>query len=149
MKTLNAEFCRKESEYQVKRRHEMPFSATVIEDGGVRFRLWAPSVPSVRLCIDGIHSAEFPMQAVADGWHVLELDNAGPSTRYRFLLPDGKLVPDPASRFNPDDVQTSDITLPLGNTLFTTSNLAQTALSDIPQRLPLPPWSVAWILQEK
>ena len=42
-----------------------------------------------------------------DGWHVRDITtpgSAGPGTRYRFLLPDGLLVPDPASRFNPDGV---------------------------------------------
>lgn len=88
-------------------RHDMPFGAAPIEGGGVAFRLWAPSVPQVILHIEGSEPAEFPMIRYADGWHrrdVTTPGTAGPGTRYRFLLPDGLLVPDPASRRNPDDV---------------------------------------------
>lgn len=88
-------------------RYDMPYGATPIEGGGVAFRLWAPSVPRVILHIEGSEPAEFPMIRYADGWHrrdVTTPGTAGPGTRYRFLLPDGLLVPDPASRRNPDDV---------------------------------------------
>jgi malto-oligosyltrehalose trehalohydrolase len=43
------------------------------------------------------------MQA-ADGWHELFVPGAGAGARYRFVLPDGLRVPDPASRFQPEDV---------------------------------------------
>ncbi|HVY14621.1 MAG TPA: alpha-amylase family glycosyl hydrolase, partial [Rhodopila sp.] len=39
-----------------------------------------------------------------DGWHVADVPDAGPGTLYRFVLPDGLSVPDPASRFQPQDV---------------------------------------------
>ena len=71
-------------------------------DGTVRFRLWAPSHPEVSVVIDG--SASMPMQAVGDGWHELVTDRAHAGTRYQFVLPDGLRVPDPASRFQPEDV---------------------------------------------
>jgi malto-oligosyltrehalose trehalohydrolase len=44
------------------------------------------------------------MDTAKDGWHVLDVEGAGPGSRYRFLLEEGLLVPDPASRFQPDDV---------------------------------------------
>ncbi len=44
------------------------------------------------------------MQADGHGWHELTVADAGAGTRYRFLLPDGTAVPDPASRFQPEDV---------------------------------------------
>jgi malto-oligosyltrehalose trehalohydrolase len=84
-------------------RHDMPFGATLLPDG-VSFRLWAPSVPAIMLQIEDDPTARFPMQAAEDGWHQLEMSKAGTGTRYRYLLPDGLLVPDPASRSNPDDV---------------------------------------------
>ncbi len=84
--------------------HAMPFGAAIPAEGGVRFRLWAPSVPAVLLRIENGTPAEFPMLRSDNGWHSLHLGTAGPGTRYRFLLPDGMLVPDPASRCNPDDV---------------------------------------------
>jgi malto-oligosyltrehalose trehalohydrolase len=44
------------------------------------------------------------MRAEGGGWHVLRTDAAAPGSRYRFVLPDGLHVPDPASRFQPEDV---------------------------------------------
>ena len=49
------------------------------------------------------------MQRGTDGWHEATLQEAGAGTRYRFRIHDGTddeglLVPDPVSRFNPDDV---------------------------------------------
>src|SRR5262249_20751060 len=67
---------------------------------GVTFRLWAPAARSVELIIDGPRR----MQPQADGWHTLAVADAGKGTRYRFRI-DGELeVPDPASPFQPDDV---------------------------------------------
>jgi len=44
------------------------------------------------------------MDGVGGGWHELLSREAGPGTRYKFVLPDGTEVPDPASRHQPDDV---------------------------------------------
>ncbi len=88
----------------MKHRHPMPFGSQPLEAGGVRFCLWAPSVPCVRLQIEGEQTASVAMQAHADGWHRLELATAAAGTRYRFVLPDGLRVPDTAARCNPDDV---------------------------------------------
>ena len=41
------------------------------------------------------------MHSSGDGWHELVVEDAGPGTRYRFVLPDGARVPDPASRYAP------------------------------------------------
>ncbi len=86
--------------------HTMPFGAEMLAEGGVRFRLWAPSLSQVMLRIEGQSSrepAEFPMLRSDDGWHTRNLGTADAGDRYSFLLPDGLQVPDPASRFNPDD----------------------------------------------
>ena len=80
--------------------HAMPFGATV-QDKGVEFALWAPSVQTVVL----EHPlASQPMTRDAKGWHRLTVLDAVHGDRYSFRLPDGTRVPDPASRFNPDDV---------------------------------------------
>ena len=84
--------------------HEMPFGAGVRPDGGVRFALCAPAVDQVLLELGPDDGAAHPMQRDAEGWHRLELASARPGDRYRFRLPDGLHVPDPASRCNPDDV---------------------------------------------
>jgi len=89
----------------MKRNHAMPFGTTLTDDG-VLFRLWAPGVGAVALLLDD-HEAQ-PMHAVEDdeqgGWYELNQPTAHAGSRYAFLLPDGLKVPDPASRFNPDDV---------------------------------------------
>ena len=86
----------------MKSRHLMPFGAQVLDAGGVRFRLWAPGVEAVVLQLDG--EGDRPMRAVGEGWFELRHSVARAGSRYQFRLPDGLCVPDPASRFNPDDV---------------------------------------------
>ncbi len=80
----------------------MPFGASMLPGGGVRFRLWAPPHDQVDLECDGEPAR--PMQRQPDGWHVLEAPDASAGTRYRFVLKDGLRVPDPASRYQPEDV---------------------------------------------
>ncbi|MDM0043365.1 malto-oligosyltrehalose trehalohydrolase [Variovorax dokdonensis] len=87
--------------------HPMPFGADVQDGGGVRFRLWAPAAREVVLeRRRGEQGAwlGIVMQPQADGWHFLQDDQAAPGDDYRFRLPDGLHVPDPASRSNPQGV---------------------------------------------
>lgn len=44
------------------------------------------------------------MNSAGDGWFERFEPRAGAGSRYRFLLPDGSRVPDPASRYQPQDV---------------------------------------------
>ena len=81
--------------------HKLPFGAELQDDGLTRFRLWAPSVTQVGLELDGQDSV--PMQAEAGGWHALSC-RAPAGTRYRYRMPDGLAVPDPASRQQAPDV---------------------------------------------
>jgi malto-oligosyltrehalose trehalohydrolase len=84
--------------------HSMPFGAEIRQDGTTRFRLWAPSHPEIGLVLDGRTDAPLPMTAAADGWFELTTDRAPAGTKYQYRLPDGLCVPDPASRFQPEDV---------------------------------------------
>lgn len=90
----------------MKRRHSMPFGAEPLEGGGVSFRLWAPGVDAVTLRLD--EARELPMLGAGTGWFELTLPTAGAGSRYQFRLASGEneglLVPDPVSRFNPDDI---------------------------------------------
>ncbi|HJY77082.1 MAG TPA: malto-oligosyltrehalose trehalohydrolase [Burkholderiales bacterium] len=82
------------------RRHAMPFGAEVLGDGGVRFRLWAPGAREVLLVLE---DQPKPMVEVGEGWYEL-VEKARPGALYRYRI-DGKHdVPDPASRFQPRDV---------------------------------------------
>ncbi len=84
------------------RHHALPFGAEPAAEGGIRFRLFAPAVERVRLAIEGREPTT--MESDGSGWHTLRVGDAGSGTRYRYLLPDGTAVPDPASRFQPEDV---------------------------------------------
>ena len=89
----------------MKRAHAMPFGASVLDSGGVRFALWAPGVDQVVLehgPDDAV--ASHPMTRNEGGWHLLVAPGARAGDRYRYRLPGGLRVPDPASRFNPGDV---------------------------------------------
>jgi maltooligosyltrehalose trehalohydrolase len=86
----------------MKRSHAMPFGASPTATGGARFRLWAPAAREVHL-VRPAEGREDAMQA-ADGWFELELAHAAPGLRYAFRIDGGTVVPDPASRSNPDDV---------------------------------------------
>ena len=81
-------------------REQMQFGTTC-RDGMVEFRLWAPRADHVRLAVQDRSPVE--MRRDDDGWHTARLPG-GAGLRYSFLLPDGLQVPDPASRFQPDDV---------------------------------------------
>jgi malto-oligosyltrehalose trehalohydrolase len=82
--------------------HCMPFGAE-IQTNGVRFALWAPRHERIGLQLTGQRDA-LPLQRLAGGWHTLTTTRAAAGSRYRFILPDGTAVPDPASRFQPEDV---------------------------------------------
>jgi malto-oligosyltrehalose trehalohydrolase len=88
---------------EVRSTHGGPFGAEIQPDGRVRFRLWAPSHASVSLELDDAVEG-IPMQTREGGWHELITPQARVGSLYRYRLPDGTLVPDPASRFQPQDV---------------------------------------------
>ncbi len=83
-----------------ERAHRMPFGAEIVE-GGVRFALWAPTAQDVTLVLDG---TEHRMPDEGEGWRRLVVPGARAGSRYGFRINGDLLVPDPASRFQPDDV---------------------------------------------
>ncbi len=90
----------------------MPFGAQLREDGGTRFRLWAPGAGRVDL--DLTHAGDrllVPMQALENGWFEASVAGAGAGTRYSYRIDGGLGVPDPASRCNPDDVHAASMVI--------------------------------------
>ena len=83
--------------------HPMPFGAELLQDGSVRFRVWAPEAAFLQLALEGAAEMQ-PMAAVDGGWHELTTAAASAGSLYRYVLPNGLQVPDPASRFQPHDV---------------------------------------------
>ncbi len=99
----------------VKRLHRMPFGAELLADGRVSFQLWAPAATHVDVCPQiGVadHSSQtvsneqayLPMRAEPGGWFRVTTDKAASGMRYLFRIDGRILVPDPASRFQPEDV---------------------------------------------
>ncbi|HLX84914.1 MAG TPA: malto-oligosyltrehalose trehalohydrolase [Terriglobales bacterium] len=94
----------------MKRSHNMPFGAECRDDGSVRFRLWAPAARQVELSLAGGHRAsecrclQIPLSKGDDGWFELVTDAAAAGSQYRFRIDERQEVPDPASRFQPQDV---------------------------------------------
>lgn len=89
----------------MRRAHPMRFGAELAAEGGVRFRLWAPAAATVDLCLEGPGvKATVPMARQGEGWFETMVREAAPGARYRYRIDGGKRVPDPASRFQPDDV---------------------------------------------
>jgi maltooligosyltrehalose trehalohydrolase len=81
--------------------HRLDFGARLGDDGVTDFRLWAPSVDGVRVKVDSQEPLQ--MQPAGDGWYCARA-KAAAGARYRFIMPDGTAVPDPASRAQEDCV---------------------------------------------
>lgn len=78
----------------------MPFGAEVLEDGLTRFALWAPAAETVDLVLE---DGALPMHGEEDSTFALTTE-AGAGARYRYRVDGGQEVPDPASRYQPEDV---------------------------------------------
>ncbi|MCS4511699.1 malto-oligosyltrehalose trehalohydrolase [Xylophilus ampelinus] len=88
--------------------HAMPFGATLLPHGGVRFRLWAPALKTAELLVhdseDGGALRAHAATAAQGGWFECTVSDAAAGTLYQWRVADGLVVPDPASRFNPKGV---------------------------------------------
>ena len=73
-----------------------------VTEHGVVFNLWAPTAQSVDLLEQG--QSPQPMPRDGDGWYQLLSPTARSGSRYQFRINGDLVVPDPASRFQPDDV---------------------------------------------
>src|SRR6266550_7034457 len=85
----------------MRRRHPMPFGAESLDDGKVRFRLWAPKAERVELCL--ANQKPQVLSKLEDGWFELVI-HAPAGSQYQYRINGQTKVPDPASRFQPSDV---------------------------------------------
>ncbi len=81
--------------------HAMPFGAEALRGGGVRFRLWAPAAKKVDLVLN---EKVLPLEGSDDGFFEKTVPTSQAGDLYRYRIDGGTLVPDPASRFQPQDV---------------------------------------------
>ena len=86
----------------------MPFGTHILDDGRVNFRLWAPGADKVELCLQG-SAPEFRSLMVAEvgGWYGITTGLAGSGFYYQYRINGKHYVPDPASRFQPRDINGS------------------------------------------
>jgi len=84
--------------------HEMPFGARLQDGGGALFRLWAPAARQVELALEtgGPAPELHPARADAKGWWDCRVPHAAAGALYRWRIDGHLLVPDPASRHNPE-----------------------------------------------
>ena len=80
----------------------MPFGAALEPKGGARFRLWAPAAKRVDLVLQ---EQVLPLKEAGEGWFELFEASARAGMRYRYRIDGAALVPDPASRFQPQDAE--------------------------------------------
>jgi maltooligosyltrehalose trehalohydrolase len=73
-----------------------------VRGDGVAFRVWAPFAEELSVAIEG--GPTVPMSSGEDGMHEALLPMARAGARYRYLFPDGRLRPDPASRLQEGSV---------------------------------------------
>lgn len=86
-------------------RRRLPVGAEIVPGHGVHFRVWAPRCARVAVVLergDGATEAH-PLEPEGDGYFAGQVAHAAAGTRYRFRLDDDTtLLPDPASRYQPD-----------------------------------------------
>jgi maltooligosyltrehalose trehalohydrolase len=82
----------------------MPFGAELREDG-THFRLWAPGATQVELLLmQNASERVLRMAHAGDGWYEHLRSDTHAGARYAYRIDGALTVPDPASRFQPDDV---------------------------------------------
>jgi maltooligosyltrehalose trehalohydrolase len=89
----------------VTRRHLMPFGAQLMDDGRVRFRLWALGADTVELSLRGLEPEEhLLMTPEDDGWFGIITGFGSSAYYYQYRINGTDYVPDPASRYQPETV---------------------------------------------
>src|SRR5947209_7673806 len=83
--------------------HPARVGANRLRNGTLEFLVWAPNSSSVALHLLDPDRA-IPMQPGEHGYHQASVDGVEPGARYLYRLQDGRELPDPASRFQPEGV---------------------------------------------
>lgn len=82
-----------------------PYGTKFLEDGSVQFNFFAPDVQDVKLCIKDVSSIqEIPMDKNEDALYTITTHKAIDGTLYCYKLNNELIVPDPASRYQPQDI---------------------------------------------
>ena len=80
---------------------QRPFGAVPLSEGGVEFRVWAPSAARVAVRVRG---GEHELAAAGEGVYAAEVA-AEPGDDYLFVLDGERALPDPCSRHQPEGIR--------------------------------------------
>ncbi len=83
---------------------QLDLGATLLLDGSVRFRVWAPRVREVSVILPHRGGNPVPLTAEANGYFSGVVADIAEGERYLYLLDGETSRPDPASRFQPEGV---------------------------------------------
>lgn len=84
---------------------KLDVGAEVTERGSVLFRVWAPKVQTLALrIVSGKRTGTFPLDEEDEGFFSGAIEGAAAGDQYLYLLGDGAVRPDPASRCQPGGV---------------------------------------------
>ncbi|MHB8253223.1 MAG: malto-oligosyltrehalose trehalohydrolase, partial [Acidiferrobacter sp.] len=89
---------------ETRSRHEVLRFGAECSSDGVLFRLWAPKAQTVDVVLAQAPHDPLAMHREAGGGFRLITARARAGSLYHYRIDGGPLVPDPASRFQPDDV---------------------------------------------
>jgi maltooligosyltrehalose trehalohydrolase len=89
-------------------RRRLPIGAECVAEGGVHFRVWAPTRQRVEVLIDSRdprtanRAPSLELTREPDGYFAGHAPDAQAGSLYRYRLDGREALPDPASRFQPD-----------------------------------------------
>ncbi|MEG4670201.1 malto-oligosyltrehalose trehalohydrolase [Enterobacter cloacae] len=93
------------------RTFQKQWGAEFISGDVVRFRVWAEGQQQLTL---RLAERDLPMTAVENGWFQIDVPGVTHGTEYQFVLQDGMVVPDPASRAQKGDVNGPSVVIDPG-----------------------------------
>ena len=101
-------------------------------DGRVRWCLWAPRCAEMTLVTwDHNPPRETRMQPTGEGYFVHESADVSEGLRYAYRLPDGRILPDPASRWQPAGVHQPSAVVLVEDFSWTDTAWSGVALDDL------------------
>ena len=83
---------------------QLNFGATLLQDGSVRFRVWAPRVQKVSVVLPQRAGNPVPLVAEGNGYFSGFVAGIAADEQYLYVLDGETARPDPASRFQPEGV---------------------------------------------
>ncbi len=99
-----------------------PLGATPLPGQGWRFVVWAPAAKELRIHIVSDSDRVVPMQKSDSGYFETTIKKLEPDARYLYRFEDGRDLPDPASRFQPEGVHGPSQVIDLNDFKWTDSS---------------------------